>query len=136
MISHLHHVHVFASDIDRSVDWWRTMLGGAVAFDGQFGNARNVFMRVGQGRLHLYDQKPRAVQGSAIHHIGIRSDNLAALVAHMTAHGQAFRSGIREFGAWRYIMAAAPDQVVVELFEVEIGQMPAELRAYFADLAP
>lgn len=133
MTAHLHHVHIFASDIDKSVAWWATMLGGAVAYDGDFGNARNVFMRVGQGRLHLYDQKPRALERNAIHHVGIRSDNLAGLVAHMQAHGQIFRTAIREFGAWRYIMSAAPDAVVLELFQIDTDQMPPALRDYFAD---
>lgn len=48
MIS-LHHVHIFASDIDATVRWYEEMLGGVVAFDGEFGGVRNVFMRIGGG---------------------------------------------------------------------------------------
>lgn len=109
------------------------MLGATVAYDGEFGNARNVFMRVGEGRLHLYDQKPRGLGPSAVHHLGIRSDDLAGLVARMRGLGHGFRTGIREFGSWRYIMTAAPDQVVLELFQIDIAGMPPALRAYFTD---
>jgi hypothetical protein len=34
-------------------------LGAEVYFDGDFGGARNVFMKIGAGRLHLYSQQPR-----------------------------------------------------------------------------
>ena len=70
---HLHHVHLFAADIDATVAWWREKLGGVVAFDGEFASARNVFMEVGRGRLHLYDQPPRGAPGGAVHHVGIQT---------------------------------------------------------------
>lgn len=130
----LHHVHLFASDLDAAVAWWREILGAEVAFDGAFGGARNVFLRVGTGRLHLYDQPPRAGAGGAIHHVGIRVQDLPGLVARMKERGIAFRSEIREFGWWRYIMCAAPDGVLLELFEVDLGQAPDDrVRAYFGD---
>lgn len=134
MAASLHHAHIFASDIAATVAWWRTMLGGEVVFDGEFGGARNVFMRVGDGRLNIYDQPPpdlpsRTGRG-AVHHLGIRCDDLAALVAEMTAKGIVFRSDIREFGNWRYIMCAAPDDVLLELFQADDDLTPPELAAY------
>ena len=129
---HLHHVHLFASDLDASVAWWCGNLGGEVAFDGDFGGARNVFMRVGMGRLHLYGQPPRGLSGGAWHHVGIQTDDLAALHRRLEERGVPFRSGIREFGSWRYIMCAAPDGVLLELFQIEIGQVPPALARYFA----
>ena len=136
MQADLHHVHLFASDIEATIAWWRDVMGGEVAFDGEFGGARNVFMRVGKGRLHLYDQKPRGAPDTApagaVHHVGIQCRDLPARVAAMTAQGVAFRSGIREFGSWRYIMCAAPDNVLLELFEADTGKMPPDLAAYFA----
>ena len=36
MSESLHHVHIFASDIDATVAWWRDMLGGVVVYDGDF----------------------------------------------------------------------------------------------------
>ncbi|MBM3491166.1 MAG: VOC family protein [Alphaproteobacteria bacterium] len=133
MAEHLHHVHVFAQDLERTVNWWQRMLGARVFFDGQFGGARNVFLKVGTGRLHLYDQPARDSGRGPVHHVGIRTDDLAGLVARMQAQGQAFRSPIREFGSWRYIMCEAPDQVLLELFEIESSRMPAGAAAFFAD---
>jgi catechol 2,3-dioxygenase-like lactoylglutathione lyase family enzyme len=133
----LHHVHLFASDLDASVAWWREMLGAEVAFDGTFGGARNVFLRVGRGRLHLYDQPPREGAGDAIHHVGIRVNDLAGLVARMKAGGIAFRNDIREFGWWRYVMCPAPDGVLLELFEIDAAHAPdGRIREYFGGDAP
>jgi hypothetical protein len=49
----------------------------------------------------------------------------------MASNGVEFRSDIREFGNWRYLMCAAPDQVRLELFEIDIGDMPANLVEFF-----
>lgn len=133
MNTHLHHVHIFASDIDATVAWYRDMLGGEVFHDGDFGGARNVFMKIGRGRLNIYDQPPRGDGRNAVHHIGIRTDDLTALHARLEANGVAFRSGIREFGSWRYIMCPAPDNVLLELFEADRAQMPDRLAAFFFD---
>ncbi len=128
----LHHAHIFASDITATVAWWRTMLGGEVVFDGDFGGARNVFMRVGDGRLHIYDQRPLDGSHSAVHHLGICCDDLPEKMAEMQAKGVIFRSDIREFGNWRYIMCAAPDDVLLELFQADADLTPPELAAYLA----
>lgn len=60
MTAHVHHVHLFAHDLDASVDWYRRHLDGEVMFDGDFGAARNVFMKVGSGRLNFYAQRRAA----------------------------------------------------------------------------
>jgi catechol 2,3-dioxygenase-like lactoylglutathione lyase family enzyme len=131
MTEHLHHVHLFASDIDATIAWWRDMLGAAVAVDAEMAGARNVFLTVGDGRLHLYDQPPKGGPGGPVHHIGIRSDDLPALVEKMRAKGAAFRSEIREFGTWRYIMVEAPDGVLLELFAADAEALTGPLAAYF-----
>ncbi|MGK0168967.1 MAG: catechol 2,3-dioxygenase-like lactoylglutathione lyase family enzyme [Gammaproteobacteria bacterium] len=127
----LHHVHIFASDIDASVAWYTDMLGARVAFDGDFGGARNVFMHVGSGRLNLYDQPPRGDTSGAYHHVGIQTDNLAALHESLLSRGVTFRSGVREFETWRYIMCPAPDNVLLELFQIDREKMPPALREFF-----
>ena len=126
MAESLHHVHIFARDIDATVAWWRDMLGGELVYDGVLAGSRNVFMRIGSGGLHLYDQPPRDEGRGAVHHIGIRSDDLRALVARLKAEGVPFRSEVREFGTWRYIMCAAPDDVLLELFEFDPDHEPTE----------
>ena len=127
----LHHVHIFASDIDATVQWYCEMLGATVAFDGDFGGARNVFMHVGRGRLNIYDQPPRGASGGTYHHIGIQTDDLASLRDRLVSKGVLFRSDIREFGTWRYLMCPAPDNVLLELFQIDIEEMPPALARFF-----
>ena len=127
----LHHVHIFASDIDATVQWYCEMLGATVAFDGDFGGARNVFMHVGRGRLNIYDQPPRGASGGTYHHIGIQTDDLASLRDRLVSKGILFRSDIREFGTWRYLMCPAPDNVLLELFQIDIEEMPPALARFF-----
>ena len=64
--AHLHHVHLFCSDINATIAWWVEMLGAEVAYDGTVADQRNVFMNVGSGRLHLYAQPPRGDRGGAL----------------------------------------------------------------------
>ena len=133
MAEHLHHVHLFSKDIDAAVAWWQRMLNARVFYDGPFGGARNAFLKVGSGRLHLYDQPARDEARGPVHHVGIRSGDLNTLVERMRAQGQSFRTPIREFGSWRYIMCEAPDGVLLELFEIESAKMPAGAAEFFAD---
>jgi len=130
MRASLYHTHLFCSDIDATITWWTGMLGAEPAWNGAMAGARNVFLKIGDGRLHLYDQAPRDSGRGAVHHLGVRVDGLADLVAAMRAKGVAFRSEIREFEGWRYIMCAAPDGVLLELFEADADLDPPELADY------
>lgn len=129
----LHHAHVFCADIEATIAWWTAMLDAEVAVDETLAGARNVFLKVGSGRLHLYDQPPRESGRNAVHHLGVRVGDLRARVAAMRAKGHAFRTDIREFGTWRYVMTAAPDDVLLELFEFDADALEGDLRAYFAE---
>ncbi len=132
---HFHHAHLFSRDLDAAVQWYGEALGGVVCFDGDFGGSRNVFMRVGSGRLHLYSQPPRDDGRGAVHHLGFIVDDLRALHTRLVALGVPLRSGVREFGSWRYLMCPAPDGVLLELFQIDVDAMPPALAAYFGDLA-
>ncbi len=130
--ANLHHVHLFANDIDATVDWYVKNLNAEVAFDGDFGGARNVFLHVGYGRLNLYAQPPRGETSGAYHHVGIQTDNLSELRDRLTSNGVEFRSDIREFGNWRYLMCPAPDNVLLELFQIDLADMPPKLVTFFS----
>src|SRR5512145_1796376 len=86
MIS-LHHTHLMASDVDATIAFWRDHFGAEVVFDDEFAGARNVFMRVGQGRLHLYAQPPRHQGPATVHHLGVETDELHELVRRLKAAG-------------------------------------------------
>jgi catechol 2,3-dioxygenase-like lactoylglutathione lyase family enzyme len=120
----LDHAHLFASDVDETIRWWSEMLGASVVFDLEVAGARNVRISVGRGFIHLYDQPPRVVGSGSVHHLGIQTDDLAALVASMEAKGFRFRRPIKDFGIMKYAMASAPDNVLLELFE-PTGMMPS-----------
>ena len=115
----LDHVHLFASDLDETVRWWSEMLNARVVFDLEIAGARNVRLAVGRGFINLYDQPPRVVGSGTVHHLGIQTDDLEALVASMESKGFRFRQGIRDFGVMKYVMALAPDNVLLELFETK-----------------
>jgi catechol 2,3-dioxygenase-like lactoylglutathione lyase family enzyme len=133
---HVHHVHLFASDIDRSVAFYRDQFGGEVVVDAELAGARNVFMRLGRGRLHFYDQPPRHSGRGSIHHFGIQTDDIEGTVERLRVAGVPFNKEITDLGVWRYIMVPAPDDVLIELFQVDLDAIPAELRSYFEPSCP
>jgi len=94
------------------------MFGAEVLFDLEIAGARNVMISIGSGLLNIYEQSPREGRGGAYHHLGIQTDDLDALIAHMQRRGFRFEGEIKDFGTGRYMMAMAPDDILLELFEV------------------
>jgi len=128
-----HHAHLFASDLDAAVEFYRRWFGAEVAWDGIFAGVRNVFVRLGAGRLHFYDQAPRAHGRNAVHHLGIRVRGLDALIARLRDSGVGLRSEIRRHPEGSYLMLEAPDGVLLELFEPDLSGLPQAAVQYFAD---
>ncbi len=125
----LHHVHVFASDMDATVSWWCRHLGARVLSDEILAGARNVFLSVGSGRLHVYDQPPRDSGRGAVHHLGVRVADLRAVWRRLQEGGITSPHGLREQPGWRYVMIAAPDNLLVELFEFDAADALVNVRA-------
>ncbi|MGD0623222.1 MAG: VOC family protein [Thermodesulfobacteriota bacterium] len=125
MKNHVHHAHLFAMHINASLKFYQEMFGGEIVADLEMAGSRNVFLTIGQGRLHFYDQPPRDQRIGTIHHLGIETDDLTGLVAHMRARGMSFRKGITDFGFWKYVMVMAPDNVLLELFQIIPERIPA-----------
>ncbi len=115
----LHHAHLFARDIDATVAWWCRHLDAKVFHDEVLAGARNVFLAVGTGRLHIYDQPPRDRGRGAIHHLGLRVAGLRQEWVRLQQEGITSQGGLREHGGWRYVMIAAPDDMLLELFEFD-----------------
>lgn len=113
----LHHTHLFATDLDASLDFYRRYFGAEVVADHEFAGSRNVMVRIGDGRLNFYDQAPRDSGRNAVHHLGLQVEGLVGLVATMRQGGVDFRTPIRELPELDYIMVEAPDGVLLELFE-------------------
>ncbi len=114
----MHHAHLFASNLDESLLFYREMFGAEVIFDLVMAGARNVMISIGTGKINFYDQAPKDQARGVVHHLGIETDNLEALVTHMESKGYKFRNSVKNFSVWKYIMAEGPDQVLLEIFEV------------------
>lgn len=131
MVNHIHHVHIFASDIDGSVNFYKDFFGGNIILDTELAGARNVFMKIGNGRLHFYDQSPKNPGRGSIHHFGIQTDDVDEVVNKMRSKGISFKKGIVDFGFWKYIMVPAPDDILIELFQINRDKIPQEFLDYF-----
>lgn len=116
----LHHTHLFASDLDASLRFYRDMFGAEILFDETVAGVRNVMIRIGKGRINFYDQPPRGTGPSAVHHLGISTNDISGVVRHMEAKGFKFRNPVRDFGDLKYIMLEGPDGVLIEIFESEV----------------
>jgi len=131
MHHHIHHVHIFASELDTSVRFYQDFFDGNVILDMELAGARNVFMKVGNGRIHFYNQPPKFSGRGSIHHFGIQTDDVEGVVKKMKAGGVLFTKDITDAGFWKYIMVPAPDDILIELFQVDKKQIPAEMLSYF-----
>ena len=123
----LHHVHLMASDVEATIAFWRDHFGAQLVLDQEFAGARNVFLRVGEGRLHLYAQPPKHAGPAAVHHLGVETDELESLVARLAAAGVSV-TDIRRQPEASYAMASGPDGLLLELFQPD----PAHLDRRFA----
>jgi catechol 2,3-dioxygenase-like lactoylglutathione lyase family enzyme len=134
MIS-LHHTHLMASDIDATIAFWRDHFGAEVVFDDEFAGARNVFMKIGQGRLHLYAQPPRQQGPATVHHLGVETDELHELVRRLKEAGVSV-TDVREMPEACYAMAQGPDGLLIELFQPNAARVSDALASsgYFATL--
>jgi len=123
----LHHAHLMSADLDAALRFYTEHFGGRVVADLEFAGARNVFMQVGRGALHFYDQAPN--QRGPINHLGMCVEDLEDCVAQLAQAGFRPRP-IVDTGAGRYFMVEGPDGVLLEVFEPPAG-LPPEMREYF-----
>jgi catechol 2,3-dioxygenase-like lactoylglutathione lyase family enzyme len=131
LVCHIHHVHILASDIEKSIKFYQEFFGGKVILDTELAGARNVFIKIGNGRLHLYDQPPKNPGKGSIHHFGIQTDDIEEVVSKLISGGVVLKKGISDLGFWKYIMVPAPDQILIELFQVDRAKLPPQYLAYF-----
>jgi hypothetical protein len=55
-----------------------------------------------------------------------------ALVEKLRAGGVPLKKEITDYGFWKYIMVPAPDDVLIEVFQVDRSTMTPEMAVYFA----
>lgn len=117
---HMHHAHLFASDVDKTIEFYKTWFDAEVAWDGGYAGSRNVFLKIGIGAIHLYDQPPKDTGRGSVHHLGFQVVGLEDLHRRMTEAGLDMgpNPNIREANGSKYFMFMAPDNVLLELFEI------------------
>lgn len=131
MPNHLHHVQIFASDIEASVRFYQDIFGGRVLIDTEIAGARNVLMRIGNGRLVIYAQSPKDSGRGGIHHFAIQTDDIEGNVERMKRKGLTFKKEITDNGYMKYIMVLAPDNILIEFFEVNKTVLSGEYAEFF-----
>ncbi len=127
---HLQHIHLFATDIVKTIAFYRDWFDARVTWDGDYGGARNVFMKIGIGAMHLYEQSPRDMGRNAMHHLGMQVVGLHELYGRMKAAGLHLPNPIRDHSGGGYFMVKAPDDVLLEVFEPGKSRDPAVLAYY------
>lgn len=127
---HLQHARLFASDIDETLAFYGHWFDARVVWDGDYGGARNVFMKIGIGAMHLYDQPPRDLGRNAVHHLGMQVVGLRDLYDRMKAAGVDLPNPVREHSGGGYFMVKAPDGVLLEVFEPGPSRDPRVLEHY------
>jgi len=126
----LDHAHIFASDLEATIRFFRTMFEAVVVLDEVLAGVRGVRLQIGQAFIQVYDQPPKGPRGGAVHHLGIETDDLAGLVGKMKSKGFVFRNPVREDKTFKYVMIAGPDDLLIELFEC---REPARWRIHSHD---
>jgi hypothetical protein len=111
--------------------FYEEFFGGKVVLDAELAGQRNVFMKIGSGRLHLYDQPPKNPVRGSIHHFGIQTDNIEEVVGNLKAKGIVLKKDITDLGFWKYMMVPAPDEILIELFQVDKTKIPSQYADYF-----
>jgi len=118
----LDHVHLFASNVEVTIKFFKQCFDAKVIWDEQAAGVRNVRIRIGQAFIHLYDQPPKGARGGAMHHLGIETDDLDDLVAKMKSLGISFKNQISEEEKFKYVMVLGPDDLLIELFQCQEPQ--------------
>lgn len=120
METSFHHVHLFASDLEKTIEFYKEMFGAEILFEREMAGARNVLIDIGGGKINFYDQAPETKTGGIVDHLGIETDDLEALMEHMEKKGFEFENEVKDLGTLKYVMAEGPDNVTIELFERDV----------------
>lgn len=125
----LHHLHLVTNDVTAFCDFYTANFGAQIVFDDLIDGDRNIFLKIGTGRIHLFESRSTPPnERNAFHHLGMMVNDLDTVVERLSANGVPVSKITRTPGGG-FAMAMAPDNVKIELFEVK----SAEARKYFVD---
>lgn len=126
----LHHTHFATNDVQSFCEFFIENFDAEIVYDAFIGGDRNIFLKIGSGRMHLFEsRKPPQVNKSSFHHIGIMVDDLQKMVRRLKEKN-IYVSKISEVNGGSFAVTKGPDRLKIELFEVS----DKEFKKYFVDL--
>jgi catechol 2,3-dioxygenase-like lactoylglutathione lyase family enzyme len=120
-----------ASNLPVSLAFYERWFDARIVADFTYAGARNVFVAIGTGRLHFYDQAPSGTARNAVNHLGFVIDDLDALHERLVAEGVPLKKGIQRFDDGNYLMLEAPDGVLLELFQPNPSRISPQMALWF-----
>ena len=121
-IGSIHHVSLIVSDTERSLWFYRDLLGLREYADRPELGFPGAWLQVGGGQIHLLElPNPDPLEGRPVHggrdrHLAMTVDDLDWLAARLDAAGVAFT---RSRSGRRALFCRDPDANAVELVEVQ-----------------
>ncbi|MBU2031239.1 MAG: VOC family protein [Alphaproteobacteria bacterium] len=125
----LHHVHMVTHDVDGFCEFFIRNFDAEIVFDAPIDGDRNVFLKIGSGRIHLFETRDAPPDGrNAFHHLGMMAENLSALVERLKGDGVPVTPITRVPGGG-FAIATGPHGMKIELFEANAP----DTRRFFVD---
>ncbi|MCQ4129182.1 MULTISPECIES: VOC family protein [Rhodococcus] len=114
----LHHTHLVTNQVDNVCRFYKSNFDAEVVFDEKIDGDRNIFMTIGTGRIHLFESRnPPQHSRNSFHHLGMMVENLTETIARLEKNDVQV-TAVTNVPDGRFAMATAPDNVLLELFEV------------------
>lgn len=125
----LHHVHMVTDDVDGFCAFFIRHFDAEVVFDAPIDGDRNVFLRIGTGRIHLFETRTPPPDGrNAFHHLGMFIEDLDTFVAKLKSAGVPV-TPVTVVPGGGFAMATGPHGLRIELFTANTP----ESRRFFLD---
>lgn len=115
----VHHIGVMVKDIERSVDWYQTVMGLKLADRIQLGQTQLAFLETGNTMLELIQKGGEYPAEGVVNHVAFQVDDLDAEMARLRAAGVTFEERWPRpiWGGGQIAFFDGPDGEVLELFQ-------------------